>query len=350
LILGYGVYRLSEQQTYPGPRVLVVQPNDPMTRGGSKSVTQEQSLQFHLGATLDALEAEHPDLIVWSETTMPPLNSEARDALRTFASGPFLAQVHAALRGLTNRSGAALIAGGYYVGGWEQTGGKRGSDIRNAAFFYDRTGQQAGRYDKIHLVPFGEFTPFQSSLPALHRFLLRFGPYDQDYTLNPGHGENLTVFTLASRGDPNVTSRFVAPICFDDLDAPLMARMFRGAEHGKRADFIVNLTNDGWFRFPEQQQHLQIAVFRSIENRAPTARAVNTGVSGFIDSCGRVQAVIPPRTTGTLAQDLMLDRRVPLYTRLGDVFAVACMIATGAIVTVGVMQWGRERMRQRAST
>jgi apolipoprotein N-acyltransferase len=81
-------------------------------------------------------------------------------------------------------------------------------------------------------------------------------------------------------------------------------------------------------------------VFRSIENRAPTARAVNTGVSGFIDSCGRVDAVIPPRAAGTLAHTLALDRRVTCYTRFGDVFAVVCMMSCGAIVVASVVRRG----------
>jgi apolipoprotein N-acyltransferase len=343
----YGFYRLTERQTSPGPRVLVVQPNDPMAAGGSKSVTQEQSLQFHLAATLDALTspASQPvDLIAWSETTMPPLNQEARDALRTYPSGQFLEKVHSALRGVTATADAALIAGGYYVGGWEQSGGKRGTDIRNTAFFYDRSGKQEGRYDKIHLVPFGEFTPFRDGLPVLHRLFRRFRPNDEGYTLTSGDAAGgLTVFTLVSRDGQS--SRFVAPICFDDIDAPLMARMFRGTGGGKRADFIVNLTNDGWFRWLEPQQHLQAALFRSIENRAPTARAVNTGVSGFIDSCGRVNAILPVKTTGTLTYTLMLDPRMSFYTRFGDVFAFACLIICGGVIVWAVIGGLKGRAR-----
>ncbi len=344
IVIAYGAYRLSEDQTYPGPRVLVVQPNDPMTRGGSKSVTQEQSLQFHLSTTLDALEREkNIDLIVWSETTMPPLNSEARDALHNYSSGPFLEKVHSALRGLAVRADAGLLAGGYYVGGWKEAaggGGKRGTDIRNAAFFYARTGEQQGRYDKIHLMPFGEFIPYRDTIPGIGRVLHFFGPYHDEYTLNPGSA--LTVLSLSTR-DASAENRFVTPICFDDLDAPLMARMFRPDTDAtaKRAEFIVNLTNDGWFRWFEPQQHLQAAVFRSIENRVPTARSVNTGVSGFIDSGGRVQAIISPGTAGTLAQNLALDRRVTFYTRFGDCFAIACIIGCASVVAINVQRRAR---------
>jgi apolipoprotein N-acyltransferase len=349
-VAGYGLFRLSESQTYPGPHVMVIQPNDPMRRGGGKSVTQEQSLQFHLGTTLDALKSGHVDLIVWSETTMPPLNAEAREALHTSSSGPFLQRVHAALRAVATNADAGLIAGGYSVGGWAESGGKRGTDIRNTAFFYDRSGQQVARYDKIHLMPFGEVIPFGDSIPPLHRLLVWLGPHSEEYALHPGDRNALTVFTLRTRD--NAVSRFVSPICFDDLDAPVMTAMFRGeggaagrgAGGGKRADFIVNLTNDGWFHWFEPEQHLQVATFRSIENRAPTARAVNTGVSAFIDSCGRVLSTVTVHTTGTLVGVIELDRRVTFYTRYGDVFAVVCITGCCAIVAAAVARRARSRM------
>lgn len=113
-----------------------------------------------------------------------------------------------------------------------------------------------------------------------------------------------------------------------------MAKQFAGPDRTKRADFIVNLTNDGWFAGPQMAQHLQLAAFRAIENRVPIARSVNTGISGFIDSAGRVQETLPVHATGTLTARLDLDRRVAPYTHLGDVFAGACLA-----VTLGLSLW-----------
>ena len=104
----------------------------------------------------------------------------------------------------------------------------------------------------------------------------------------------------------------------------------------KRADFIVNITNDGWFKYNEMPQHLQAAVFRSIENRVPTARSVNTGISGFIDSVGRITGTIPAETTGTSAATVFLDDRITLYTRFGDIFAYICVAATGGLILLGI--------------
>jgi len=99
-----------------------------------------------------------------------------------------------------------------------------------------------------------------------------------------------------------------------------------------KADVLINQTNDGWFwsrasdgyaPSPQQPQHLQIATLRSIENRVPTARAVNTGVSGFIDSAGRVGPLVTvdgrrQLVAGYAGHRVSLDPRRTLYGRVGD--------------------------------
>ena len=130
--------------------------------------------------------------------------------------------------------------------------------------------------------------------------------------------------------------RVVVPICFEDIDAPLVAKMFRGAG-GKRANVLVNLTNDGWFKANQNAQHLQAAIFRGIENRVPTIRCVNTGISAFIDSSGRELERIPVRTEGTAIRSMQLDSRYTLYTRWGDWFPILCtVLASGLVVRVYV--------------
>jgi apolipoprotein N-acyltransferase len=101
---------------------------------------------------------------------------------------------------------------------------------------------------------------------------------------------------------------------------------------------MVNLTNDGWFHWWGPQQHLQAAVFRSIENRVPTARAVNTGVSGFIDSSGRTDGIVAFATEGTSVRQVMIDRRVTFYTRFGDVFAIAVLLVFAAMVAAALIR------------
>jgi apolipoprotein N-acyltransferase len=349
LTLTYGLFRMGQKTTSPGPTVMVVQPNFPQSNTGSKGATLDEIMDFHVSATRAALAAgPHPDLVAWSETMMPELNAPYREYMHEFVTregrrnvGQLLDNIYAQLTQLAAAAHINLLVGGITMLPDRPVDGKPTWNRRNSAFLFDPEGHEsAQRYDKIHLVPFGEFTPFRESFPPLYRFFSYFNPYGgADYTVHPG--TELTVFQLEPGGH-----RFVSAICFEDVDARLMTRMFDDGKGGKRADFIVNLTNDGWFATPQMQQHLQLSTFRCIENRVPTARSVNTGVSGFIDSVGRVHDTIPVHTTGARTVRLELDHRVTAYTHFGDVFAGLCMAATVGLLAFGV----RNRMKNRKAT
>jgi apolipoprotein N-acyltransferase len=350
-VLGYGVFRFSQQTTRVGPTVLVVQPNYPQSNSGEKGAEPDAIAAFHIRQTRQALSRRSDvDLVVWSETMMPPLNPEGPRFLMSLRSesardwAGFLNEVNAQLEKLAAQYHTSLLTGGMYQNDWTIKNDSKGNgrvvamDRRNSAYFYTPLGVSPLRYDKIHLVPFGEYLPFQSTIPPLYRLFLALSPYDAEYTLTAGPAGALTVFQLPSG------QRFVTPICFEDLDGDLVRRMFKPESgQGKRADFIVNITNDGWFRFNEMPQHFQAAVFRSIENRVPTARSVNTGVSGFIDSLGRVSEVIPAGQEGTSIATLRLDDRVTFYTRFGDLFVYACIAVTILLVLWGVIRWRTTR-------
>lgn len=351
-VLGYGMFRLSQDAAMPGPRILVVQPRHPYLRGGVPTLSDEQVVDIHLTMTRDALRTQSPDLVVWSENVMPPINREARAETqgRNPAVGEFFARTHQQLSDLASGAGAALVTGGYYLGGWRSAGGFReATDIRTTVYLYTRFGEQAERrYDKIQFVPFAEAVPFRDSVPWLHRLLLLFGtPAVNQQQLTPGHRDALTVFELPpppaadAPATPSAASqpagaapwRFVTPICLEAIDSNLVARMFR-PEHGpdRRADFLVNLSNDGWFARVEHDQHFQATLLRCIENRVPLVRCSNTGISGFVDSKGRVLEALAPGTSGTAIRRIMLDRRVTFYTLFGDVFIYACMAVSGALL------------------
>jgi apolipoprotein N-acyltransferase len=348
-VLGYGVYRIHQQPTTPGPTVLAVQPNYPQDNTGEKSADPADIVAFHVNATREALRQHpHVDLVVWSETMMPALNPEARQFTQNLPSR--LWQREAALMRLADEQITALarefhtclLVGGVYYDRWtiNSKGMAVPQDRRNAAFLYTPQGRVNARYDKIHLVPFGEFLPFKSAVPPLYRLFLSMSPYPEEYTLTAGPPDAMTVFSL-ERG-----WRFVTPICFEDIDAALVHHMFEPNENGKRADFIVNITNDGWFKYNEMPQHLQAAVFRSIENRVPTARSVNTGISGFIDSVGRTSGLIPADSEGESVATLSLDSRLTFYTRFGDVFAITCAVLTALLTLATVLRSLAHRARQ----
>jgi len=365
-VLAYGIMRIAETRTTPGPRVLVVQSNFPQSNTGEKGASRTELVEFHVRTTAEALAAARGaetkvELVVWSETMMPHLNAAARNFYRDYAPDGLHQQTYQALASLCFDFGVALLTGGEYAGKViVRDDVFIDLDRRNTAYFFEPTGVMSDlRYDKVHLVPFGEYVPFKETIPPLYRFFMWFSPYDFDYNLVPGKWDALTVFTLKdawrqpSTGpatapatipttgehtpDEGVTEgyRFVVPICFEDADPRLLGAMFNGGWN-KRADFIVNITNDGWFSQPQLSQHLQMARFRSIENRVPTARSVNTGISAFIDSVGRVIDRLPAQVEGTLTAVLPLDARYTFYTQDGDFFAIGCVLVTGV---VAVWSW-----------
>lgn len=397
LVLGYGVFRMSQTGSLTdGPLVMVVQSNYPQSNTGEKGATQEELVEFHVTKTAEVLAATPGvDLVVWSETMMPELNRAARMMARGLETrghgdyGQFLEETHVRLQELARSNRTGLLVGAIYHD--EQVvpdpaapeGMKSLQDRRNSAFFYNRDGHMSDdpgdRYDKIHIVPFGEYLPFKEALPWLHRIILSLSPYPEEYFLTPGAESAMNVFRLRATATPasapasapttpvpptSVAApdlardatvwRFVTPICFEDIDPLLVAGMFRArkasAPHpsGKAADFIVNITNDGWFKANQMPQHLQAARFRSIENRAPTARSVNTGISGFVDSFGHAYGLVPAGQEGVSVQRLQLDSRLTLYTRFGDVFAGICAGVTALVVAASVLAWARRR-RSRAA-
>ena len=123
----------------------------------------------------------------------------------------------------------------------------------NSAYYYNREGKLADRYDKIHLVPFGEFTPLKKYFP----FLASLVPYEIGLT----HSNRRTLFNLDTPTGGSFT--FGSSICYEDT-VPSLIRKFK--KDG--AEFMLNITNDGWFRnSAELDQHLAIMVFRAVENR-----------------------------------------------------------------------------------
>ena len=345
--LAYGVWRMDQTATTPGPMVMVVQSNDPQSNKGEKSMSDEELLKFHLDTTRQELarlggKPGTVNLSVWSETVMPPLNHQIHEIEYTMLAH----NSEMAIQGISalaaeNRMGVLTGARYWDKFHWIDMDGEQvkfPADQRNSAYLFQPDGTfgdgPGERYDKIHLVPFGEFIPFKHSIPFLYRLFLWLGPhYYAEYELQDGSDNGLTVFALRNAAGAQAW-RFVTPICFEDGDSALCAAMFRpGADGRKRADFIVNITNDGWFTGGENAQHLQSAVFRSIENRVPQARSVNTGISGFVDSVGHISNVVPVRTAGANTAQLLLDDRLSPYTRWGDWFAWMCVIFSGGAAT-----------------
>jgi apolipoprotein N-acyltransferase len=178
----------------------------------------------------------------------------------------------------------------------------------------------------------------------MHRMLFRAAAYSVDYVITPGGRDAMTVFDLPAGETPAGGLRFVTPVCFEDTNPRLIAEMFRPASdtpRRKRADFLVNITNDGWFSAQQKTQHLQTATLRSIENRVWSVRSANTGISGFIDPAGRHAfgtTLLRPDTAGTLFGRVSVGGPVTFFTIWGDAFAVACVGLT-PVAVASAMRW-----------
>jgi apolipoprotein N-acyltransferase len=182
----------------------------------------------------------------------------------------------------------------------------------NSAFLLTGQGITA-KYDKIHLVPFGEYVP----LASLLGFVKGWAEFISEF----GTGDTETVFPLP--GAP-----FGTVICYEVI----FPELFRGfVVHG--ATFMANITNDAWFgETSGPWQHLGMLPLRAVEHRVAIARAANTGVSAFVEPTGRIGPVLPLLERGVLHRRIPRRDRLTLYTRFGDwlVYACAGLGAAGA--------------------
>ncbi len=340
----YGLWRLGQDRANPGPRIALLQGNLDQRLRNATAVSEAAAVRMerHFHNLADLAAEYRPDLIVWPETSWPYEWLEDRNGPhpRCLTMAEDMAKDwHTNL--LVGMNGA--------------TAGADGVPHRyNTAVLIDRRGKPAGRYDKIHRVPFGEYVPFREWLP----FMNWFAPYDFDYSIWPG--QQHTRFPMADAGSGQ-RFRFGVLICYEDTDAEV-SRPYGGSDGQAPADFLLNISNDGWFDgTSEHDEHLAICRFRAIECRRPVARSVNMGISAVIDSNGRVlqphelprpkpsidpdfhiwtvsmqrdnPAELPvsewhnyKKVAGVLLATVPIDERVSLYARWGDWLPWSCWI------------------------
>ncbi|MDP3722261.1 MAG: apolipoprotein N-acyltransferase [Candidatus Omnitrophota bacterium] len=313
--VGYGTWRLPQPAGAQTARVAIVQGNIPQEEKWDEA--RRVDILTRYAALSEAAAATEPSLIVWPETSVPGyLGIDETLTQQVIA--------------LARRVERPLL-----VGAPIPTIADARVTLRNSAILVDPEGMLSQRYDKLHLVPFGEFVPFERNLPWLRNLLPPIGDFSP--------GREYTVFTIAVRNaefgmrnsnselpTPNSELRFSTLICFEDI-FPELARRFvqRGAQ------FLLVITNDAWFGpTAAAYQHAQASTFRAVELRVPVARAANTGWSGCIDAAGRwISSVRDPGgrelfIEGTTTCDLPLGTGGSLYRRWGDWFAGLCLILT----------------------
>jgi len=265
--------------------------------------------------------AEGAQVVLWPETAVP-------------GSPDGMPELADRLSGLARETGAALVVGAL---GFEDAAGRR--RFWDSAFAWGPDGRFVARYDKAHLVPFGEYVPLRD---LLGRFVEAIARGTADTDVSAGAGPRALPLPLAEGAgrDGGVTAG--VPICYELLFPDLMRRF---AADGAEALFAI--TNDAWYgRTGAPYQFLAITELRAAESRLWIARAANTGVSAFIDHRGRVREQTRIFERDVRVGEIVL-RPAPhggsFYARHGDWFAGSCWAA--AAISIGLVAARRSRRK-----
>ncbi len=291
LCLVWGNIRFQENFTSGKPlNISVIQTNIGIDQSWEWETSCEKILRMLDRLTKKAAES-NPDLIIWTETA---ILSSPDTSLWTKSK----------LLSIINGLNSCLLIGAPHM---------TDTNYHNSAFLISNKGRIIDRYDKIHLVPFGEMIPNEELFPILRKVFPQAGMYTR--------GERYTVF--------NQPARFCTLICYEGIFGNLTRRFIK-----RGAEFMVNITNDAWTRTrAAYYQHFSMDVFRSVENRRYFIRAGNTGISAIINPSGRIEHLLDVGREGIINSRISLNNQLTFYSQFGDVFACFCLII--AIIGIG---------------
>ncbi len=299
LVLAYGFWRIADfpkfiQQVSVG----VVQPNIDQDMKWDPRL-QPWIVQKTINLSVP-LSREKLDLIVWPETSLPGVVSEVPDLMDAIAQTAKQIKTPILMGAITDED----------------------KQYFNSAYLFSTEGMIAGRYDKLHLVPFGEYIPVKPLLGWLGNIVGL-----EDFT----PGKELTLLSAGKDAVP-----FGVLICFEDTVGYLRRDLTNAG-----ARFFVNMTNDAWFKDTKAPfLHLAAAVFASVENKRSLVRSANTGVSAFIDPFGQVAAYAQDAAHKKTFISAAAFFSIPavtektFYTKYADLFTYACF----AGILIGIFQ------------
>ncbi|MCX7724477.1 MAG: apolipoprotein N-acyltransferase [Thermodesulfovibrio sp.] len=299
-IVLYGVKRLYEPVHGKTIKVAIVQGSIPQNEKWDFNKANE-IINIYKNLTLKA-KTYNPQLIVWPETAVPFI----------FEKNKYFSMD---LINFVKEQKVYLLFGSIME--------RQVEKYTNSAILIDLNGVIAYYYDKIHLVPFGEYVPLRKILFFIDKLTVGVG----DYQAGSSYNMAITPF-----------GNFATLICYEII-FPEQVRKF----YLKGGSFIVNITNDAWFGTTSgPYQHFSMAVFRAIENRKPLIRAANSGISGFIDSYGRIINKTKLFERTYLVEDIQGNEKISFYTKYGDLFAYICIILS-LIFIIGNLKVGGKK-------
>ncbi len=249
---------------------------------------------------------DRPQIIVWPESALPFAFGNDKDQTDEIVAFQKELETH-------------LLFGSIMV----KPGKGKESRLSNSALLLSPEGEILSVYDKIHLVPYGEYVPLKELFPFVGKMVAAIGDF--------ARGQETTVMETPFAKIGNL-------ICYEII-FPGLVRKF--ADSG--ANVLVTITNDAWFgHTAAPYQHFSMAVFRAVENRAPVVRAANTGISGFIDSRGRIIRESGLFVEDVLTQTVNTGLKKSFYTKYGDVFAYICIVSSLLLFVWGFLTAKRE--------
>ena len=279
---------------------LLVQPNIPIVAEWTSDYFQTTIYDLAQLSLRSAKERQGQpyDLIVWPESPSPFFTNDTR--FRDPVSD------------LARQSGSWVVAGAIGIAPPEENGRRR-SQIFNSAELISPQGEWTARYDKVHLVPFGEYLPFPQVFGFAGGLTKEVGEFQ--------HGISRAPLDAG-------TERLGTFICYESIFPDDIRRFARDG-----AQVLVNISNDGWYGDSGAwKQHLQQTRMRAIENNRWLLSATNTGLTAAIDPLGRVVASLPRQQREALVAPYSLISGTTFYTRHGDWFACLC-----AIISLGAL-------------
>ena len=319
-LLGFFYISFNDPSESHRIRVTLVQPSEPQTLIWSSN--EDSKRMDRLLALSQAALTNPTDLVVWPESAVPTMTEANYNAINLFVR--------------SNHMWLILNAEDVEIH-------PESTNFFNAAFLVSPAGRWQQSYHKQHLVIFGEYVPLAGWLPFLKWLTPISGAWTpgrqavQFVMTNQTAPGDLQTITIAMPGEqPNLpassTSKIAPLICFEDV----FPGLGRDAVQDD-TDMLVNLTNDGWFgESAEQWQHAATAVFRAVENNRPLLRCANNGVTGLVDSNGRIRPLIDgasgnihSRGALTLEVALASSPTSTYYHRHGDWFAWSCVAIAG---------------------
>jgi apolipoprotein N-acyltransferase len=287
----YGVWRLKTGDEGSRLRASVIQGNFEQEKKWDINFKRE-IIDTYKQLTREASSLD-PDIIAWPESSVPFVFGQEESLTKEIVEFQKTMNNH-------------LLFGSMMVKG------VKGStyELANSVILMSPEGDVVSVYDKIHLVPYGEYVPLRKIFPFIGKLVVAIGDFKR--------GKHFTVMETP-------TARISSPICYEII-FPGMVRKF--VKNG--ANLLVTVTNDAWFgRSSAPYQHFSMAVLRAVENRVPVIRAANTGISGFIDARGKIKGKSEIFVKAVLTDDLFIgsfDRS--FYTKYGDLFVFFCIMST----------------------